>query len=154
VVREAVKRRIVGQFSARWSAARRTGIRVELGMAPDRVFDGYDVVDNDYYAASADAARAGADALRVKYKLPGAVFSRVGPVHPEKRICRAWSRRFPPTGPARDRMLGIWVLLGDGPEKPEVIRQIAELKDWPGAFNLPGFKPLPICPPTMDWPGR
>jgi len=55
--REAVKRRIVPQFSAALvgGTPHREYI-IELGLAPDRVFDGYDAVDNEHFARGADAA--------------------------------------------------------------------------------------------------
>ena len=49
--KEAIKRRIVGLYSAALVGGQRhVEYLVELGMPRERVFTGYDVVDNDYFA--------------------------------------------------------------------------------------------------------
>jgi glycosyltransferase involved in cell wall biosynthesis len=143
--REAVKRRLVRQFSAALvGGTPHREYVVELGLPPDRVFDGYDVVDNDYFAAGADAARADAAALRNRHGLPERYFLASGRFIAKKnfpRLVRAFSAYRASAG------AGGWdlVILGDGPEKPELLRQIdrAGVRD---AVRLPGFKPLSDLP--------
>jgi glycosyltransferase involved in cell wall biosynthesis len=143
--RDAVKRRIVRQFSAALvgGAPHREYI-VDLGVPPDRVFDGYDVVDNDYYAARADAARADTPALRAKYALPEHYFLASARFIPKKnlaRLVRAFAAYRSAAGPDAWHL----ALLGDGPEKPELLRLIDEF-NLADAVHLPGFKPFADLP--------
>ena len=72
---EAVKRRLLGCCSAALVGGRRhVDYLVELGMPRDRVFLGYDVVDNDYFRSGAATARSQADALRRRFRLPARYF--------------------------------------------------------------------------------
>jgi glycosyltransferase involved in cell wall biosynthesis len=143
--REATKRRIVPQFSAALvGGAPHREYAVELGMAPERVFDGYDVVDNEYFAAGADAAKADAANLRAKLGLPERYFFGSARFIPKKnlpRLIRAFAAYRAAAGP------GAWdlILLGDGPEKPEMLRLVEQLK-LGGVVHLPGFKPVGDLP--------
>jgi glycosyltransferase involved in cell wall biosynthesis len=137
--REAVKRQLVRQFSsAMVGGTPHREYVVELGLQPELVFDGYDVVDNAYFAAGADAARADAAACRAKHSLPVRFFLASGRFIPKKnhvRLIRAFAAYRAAAGP------GAWdlVLLGDGPEKPALRRLIDELNIGDAAY-LPGFK--------------
>ena len=56
--KEAIKRRIVGLYSAALVGGQRhVEYLVELGMPRERVFTGYDVVDNDYFRQKAEEVR-------------------------------------------------------------------------------------------------
>ena len=56
--KEAIKRRIVRRFDAGLvGGAAHKQYLIELGIAENRVFEGYDVVDNDAFAARADKWR-------------------------------------------------------------------------------------------------
>src|SRR5262249_4043094 len=56
--KEAIKRRIVGLYSAALVGGRRhVEYLVELGMPVDRIFTGYDVVDNNYFCERAGQIR-------------------------------------------------------------------------------------------------
>src|SRR6266704_4904793 len=73
--KESIKRRIVGLYSAALVGGQRhVEYLVELGMPRERVFTGYDVVDNDYFAERALEIRNSnppqADGIRKKYGLP------------------------------------------------------------------------------------
>lgn len=92
---------------------------IQLGMAEDRVFLGYDVVDNNHFARDAEAARADAAGLREKLCLPRKYFLASSRFIPKKNIpllLRAYGRYC-----AEDRTKP-WefVLLGDGPLRPEI----------------------------------
>jgi 1,2-diacylglycerol 3-alpha-glucosyltransferase len=69
--KEAVKRRIVRLCSASLVAGtpHREYIAT-LGAPPDRIFTGYDVVDNEHFRVGADGARRMEEQLRVKLGLP------------------------------------------------------------------------------------
>jgi glycosyltransferase involved in cell wall biosynthesis len=54
--KEAIKRRIVGLYSAALvGGERHVEYLVELGMPRERIFTGYDVVDNDYFRQKSEA---------------------------------------------------------------------------------------------------
>lgn len=74
-VREAIKRHIVGLCDAALvgGTAQRAYIEA-LGMPADRVFIGYDAVDNDFFARGAAAARADGAAVRARFGLPERYF--------------------------------------------------------------------------------
>jgi 1,2-diacylglycerol 3-alpha-glucosyltransferase len=58
VWKEWVKRRIVQQYSSALCAGKTSRIYLEqLGMKSDRIFDGLDVVDNDFFWRGAEQAR-------------------------------------------------------------------------------------------------
>lgn len=59
---------------------------VRLGIARDRIFKGYDAVDNDHFAAGADAARTDAARLRAKHGLPEKYFFANTRFIPRKNI--------------------------------------------------------------------
>jgi glycosyltransferase involved in cell wall biosynthesis len=61
---------------------------IALGIPPQRVFTGYDVVDNDYYGRGADAARSQASGLRLKLLLPRPYFLNVGRFIEKKNLFR------------------------------------------------------------------
>lgn len=74
-VREAIKRHIVGLCDAALVGGKAQRAYVEaLGTPADRVFVGYDAVDNDFFARGAAAARADAVAVRAKLGVPERYF--------------------------------------------------------------------------------
>jgi 1,2-diacylglycerol 3-alpha-glucosyltransferase len=74
-VREAIKRHIVGLCDAALVGGKAQRRYVEaLGMPPDRVFLGYDAVDNDFFARGAATARADAAGVRARFGLPERYF--------------------------------------------------------------------------------
>jgi glycosyltransferase involved in cell wall biosynthesis len=143
--REVVKRRIVRQFSAALvGGTPHREYVVELGLNPDRVFDGYDVVDNDYYRISSDNVRVEANAVRAKHGLPERFFLASARFIPKKnlpRLVRAFAAYRAAAG------AGAWdlVLLGDGPEMPTIVQLIEGLK-LQDSVQLPGFRPLSDLP--------
>jgi glycosyltransferase involved in cell wall biosynthesis len=69
--KEEVKRRLVRFFSAALAGGERhRDYLVQLGMAPDHIFPGYDAVDNLHFASGADAVRAKGTAARKALELP------------------------------------------------------------------------------------
>ncbi|MEM7015378.1 MAG: glycosyltransferase family 1 protein, partial [Verrucomicrobiota bacterium] len=65
--KEWLKGRIVRQFSgALVGAQSHEDYLVKLGMPTNRIFRGYDIVDNEYFANGADAARSDPAAARHK----------------------------------------------------------------------------------------
>src|SRR5215471_2699737 len=69
--KEMVKRRIVALYSAALVGGQRhVDYLVELGMPRDRIFTGYDVVDNRYFRQKAEEVRNRMSEVRQKYALP------------------------------------------------------------------------------------
>ena len=94
----------------------------ELGMHPGRIFEPYDVVDNNYFESSAANTRSLGDCERRRLRLPARYFLYVGRYAPEKnlfRLLRAY-------GIYRSRYPNGWalVLVGEGPEN-RLLQQLA-----------------------------
>src|SRR5207253_6021047 len=69
--KESIKRRIVDLYSAALVGGQRhVEYLVELGMPQDRIFIGYDVVDNGYFARRASELRTSNFEIRKKHGLP------------------------------------------------------------------------------------
>lgn len=82
-----VKRKLVGSFDAGLVGGRpQRQFFEKLGMAPERVFEGYDAVDNEYFASRAEAVRADAMAVRKRYGLPARYFLNIGRMEPKKNL--------------------------------------------------------------------
>ena len=59
-----------------------------LGMRDDRIWEGYDVVDNEYFARRADEVRLKAEHFRDEASLPQRYFLYVGRLSAEKNLVR------------------------------------------------------------------
>jgi 1,2-diacylglycerol 3-alpha-glucosyltransferase len=69
--KEAIKRRIAGLYSAALVGGQRhVEYLAELGMSRERIFTGYDVVDNAYFREKTEAIRSQRSEVREKYGLP------------------------------------------------------------------------------------
>jgi glycosyltransferase involved in cell wall biosynthesis len=94
--REEIKRRIVGLCSASLvGGSRHRDYIAELGAPVDRVFTGYDVVDNEYFCAGAEAARGAEKQLRHRLGLPQRYFMACARLVEKKNIAgllRAYAR--------------------------------------------------------------
>lgn len=130
---ELTKRRIVGCYSAGLSAGvSQRDYLVSLGLKPEAVFQGFDVVDNAYFAAGAAAARANGTLPYIGGRaLPrsasGRYFLVVGRLLSRKNHAglltayAAYRKRVSDGEP--------WplVVVGDGPMRGDVERQRAAL---------------------------
>jgi glycosyltransferase involved in cell wall biosynthesis len=137
--KEAVKRRLVARFgSALVGGQPHRRYLVELGMAPERVCDGYDVVDTDHFAHQADLVRRNAAEERRRHGLPERYFLASARFIKKKNLpflIEAFA------GYRRGAEPGAWdlVLLGDGEERPHLSAAIAQ-HGLDGAVHLPGFR--------------
>jgi 1,2-diacylglycerol 3-alpha-glucosyltransferase len=142
--REVVKRRIVPLYStALVGGQRHVDYLVALGMPRERVFTGYDAVDNGYFARGAKQARGQMSEVRRQYGLPENYFLASARFIAKKNLpmlIRAYAayreRSSLVTGHSLPWHL---VLLGDGPLRSEIRQLISDL----GLQNyvmLPGFK--------------
>jgi 1,2-diacylglycerol 3-alpha-glucosyltransferase len=117
-----------------------------LGMAPDRIFPGYDAVDNNHFRQGADAARLQEVELRKKHILPQNYFLASARFVEKKNLARlihayATYRACSSNPENGESPAETWelVLLGDGPLRPELSRQIDALGLKEHVF-MRGFK--------------
>jgi glycosyltransferase involved in cell wall biosynthesis len=164
--KEAIKRRIVGLYSAALVGGQRhLEYLVELGMPRERIFTGYDVVDNHYFRQKAEevrtqrsaaSAKATADReVRQKCALPENYFLASARFVEKKNLTsliRAYAEY-------RDRLKGTgvtdpgynrgapWdlVVLGDGPLRETLDTQLSTL-NLNEHVHLPGFRPYDELP--------
>ena len=69
--KEAIKRRVAGLYSAALVGGQRhVEYLAELGMPRERIFTGYDVVDNDYFRRKRKRSEVRDSEVRQKYALP------------------------------------------------------------------------------------
>ncbi len=113
--KEAIKRRIISLMSSAVAGGDRSAqYLVQLGMQQDRVFVGYDVVDNQYFIEGALRANADATELRRRFRLPGRYFLASARFVPKKNLSillQAYARYKA----ALDSNAWKLVILGDGP---------------------------------------
>jgi 1,2-diacylglycerol 3-alpha-glucosyltransferase len=137
--KEPIKKRIVGMCSTGLvGGAAHVNYLATLGMSRDRIFTGYDVVDNGYFAGHSDAARQDAASLRARLNLPEKYFLASSRFIAKKnlpRLLEAYRGYRRLAGPTAWKL----VLLGDGPLKPQLVASIRQL-DLASDVLLPGFK--------------
>jgi len=140
--KEMIKRRIVDLYSAALVGGNRHVVYlVELGMPCERIFVGYDVVDNEYFRQRAEEVRSQKSEVREKYRLPENYFLASARFIEKKnlpRLIRAYAeyREKPElTGSAPWDL----VLLGDGPLRETLNSQLSTL-NLHANVHLPGFK--------------
>jgi len=137
--REASKRRLVRCFGAGLVGGTLHRDYLErLGMSRDRIFFGYDVVDNAHVAAGAARARRNEATRRAALGLPERYVLASSRFVPKKNLpglieAFARYRQSAPEDP--------WdlVLLGNGPERPAVVEAIEDC-GVEKSVHLPGFK--------------
>ncbi len=135
---ELIKRIVVSLFSAGMAGGQlQREYLITLGLPPNRVFTGYDVVDNEYFRQKAEEVRSQASEVRMKYGLPRKYFLASARFVPKKNLpmlIRAYARYRKLTGNRDDGQRTTdnrpWdlVLLGDGPLKTDLSRLISELR--------------------------
>lgn len=142
---EYPKSRVVRLFGAALVAGSRHVEYVKrLGMAGDRIFTGYDVVDNEYFASHVRKVRADAHRIRINLSLPERYFLASARFVKKKNLfglLDAFSRYRRLSGG------GGWslVLLGDGELRTSLEARIEELDLW-ASVRLPGFIPYETLP--------
>jgi glycosyltransferase involved in cell wall biosynthesis len=150
--KEAVKRQIVGLYSAALVGGQRhVDYVVELGMPRERVFTGYDVVDNNYFARRAAEIRnsrlrpgyggQGAFEIREKYGLPENYFLASARLIEKKNLpglITAYAQYRRAAEVARNVPWDL-VLLGEGPLRKTLNSQLSTL-NFHQCVHLTGFK--------------
>ena len=148
--KEMIKRRVVGVYSAALVGGQRhVEYLVELGMPRDRIFTGYDVVDNAYFARRAVEIQNSKFEILRKYGLPENYFLASARFIEKKNLpglIRAYEeyRQTSEVGRQRSEVgkeRAPWdlVILGGGPLKADLCRLISDLR-LHAHVHLPGFK--------------
>src|SRR5262249_53675210 len=136
--KEATKRRIVGLYSAALvGGERHTEYLVQLGMARERIFTGYDVVDNDHFGRRTGEIRnsrlrptyggQAAFEIRKQYGLPENYFLASSRFIEKKnltRLIRAYAEYRQKSQSGAKAMWDL-VLLGDGPLRESLKSQLS-----------------------------
>ncbi len=137
--REAVKRRVVGLCRAGLVGGSLHGSYLaRLGMASERIFRGYDVVDNHHFQSGAAAARRDAAAVRQRLGLPASYFLASSRFIAKKNLSVLLRAYRGYRAMAGDKAWSM-VLTGDGEQRPELERLRDEL-GLGGTVLMPGFK--------------
>jgi glycosyltransferase involved in cell wall biosynthesis len=144
-LKESVKRRILNICSAGLVGGQpHADYLAMLGMPLRNIFQGYDAVDNEYFAQNAGKARAQSPELRKKFGLPENYFLASARFVEKKNLpnlIRAYALYRNKAQNSKRPISETWnlVLLGDGHLKPELSRLISSL-GLQQAVQLPGFR--------------
>jgi glycosyltransferase involved in cell wall biosynthesis len=140
--KEMLKRRIVDLYSAALVGGQRhIDYLVELGMPRERIFTGYDVVDNAYFARRALKIRDSRFEIREKHGLPENYFLASARFIEKKNLptlIRAYAT-YRQKSEASGNPPWDLVLLGDGPLRQTLNSQLSTL-NLQAHVHLPGFK--------------
>jgi len=116
-------------YDAAFAAGERTvEYLMRMGFPRERIWTGYDVVENREFADGAVAARSQGDSLRRRLGLPERYFLFMGRFAPEKnlpRLLEAYARYRTAAG---HRAWGL-VLVGSGPQEPMLRARAQDLRD-------------------------
>ena len=139
-LREQVKRILLSLCAAGLAGGSRAAAYLDaLGMPPERIATGYDVIDNAYFAAGAAAARAD-PGLRQSLGLPDRYFLCCSRFIAKKNLpllVDAYARYHVEAAASGALPWGL-VIAGDGAERPAVEARIAA-HDLGEAVKLAGF---------------
>lgn len=142
--REMMKQRLVRRFGAALvGGSRHRDYARQLGIPRAAIFDGYDVVDNEHFAAGAERARRNAGAIRRERGLPARYLLASSRFVAKKNIdglLRAYARYVETTPGSRDL-----VLCGDG-ELKDRLQRLARALSLNGRVHWPGFVQYPDLP--------
>jgi glycosyltransferase involved in cell wall biosynthesis len=134
---EAVKARVLTLFGASLVGGRRHREYLEnLGVAPSRIFEGYDAVDNDHFQSGSERARLAADTLREALRLPRFFFLACARFESKKNLERLVEAYAAYRKHASTKAWQL-VIVGDGMLRPEVVAISQEL-GLTESVRLPG----------------
>ena len=147
---EGIKRQIVGLCSAALVGGRpHKDYMIKLGMPAERVFLGYDTVDNAYFRENAEKLKAEA---RSGYGLPEKYFLASARFIEKKNLPRllqafARYREMAGKGESGKQKAEIWdlMIVGDGEMRPALTALRSSL-GLDASVLLPGFKQYPDLP--------
>lgn len=137
--KEWVKSRIVRLYSSALVAGTpHTDYVAALGLEREKIFPGYDVVDNAYFATEGERALVAEHSLRRKFGLPENYLLASNRFIEEKnlhRMLEAYAAYVERVGERAWKL----VLVGDGPLKGQIVEQVEQL-GLTEKILLPGFK--------------
>jgi glycosyltransferase involved in cell wall biosynthesis len=149
--KEWVKLRVVGLCSAAFvGGSPHADYMEQLGMPAERIFWGYDAVDNAYFSAKAEEVRSQRSEVRSRLGLPEHFFLASARFVEKKnlpRLIKAYAL-YRKKSEARSQKSDLgplpsdpwsFVLLGDGPLKTDLCHLISDLS-LQDSVLLPGFK--------------
>jgi glycosyltransferase involved in cell wall biosynthesis len=140
--KESIKRRIVAFYSAALVGGQRhVDYLIELGMPSERMFTGYDVVDNAYFGDTSKAIRRDGSKIRKEYGLPQNYFLACARFVEKKnlpRLIRAYAEYRRKSRSVANLPWDL-VLLGDGPLRETLHAHVSSL-NLDEHVHLPGFK--------------
>ena len=146
--KEWIKRKILGSFSTALVGGRpHADYLVQLGFPAEKIFLGYDAVDNDYFATKALEAVGKKSELQKQFGLPEKYFLASARFIEKKNLCRlleAYARYCDKIKKTKETPWHL-VLLGDGPLRATLESQITSL-ELQGQIILPCFKQYPDLP--------
>lgn len=116
-----------------------------LGLPAERIFLGYDAVDNAHFMAAAAAARADASGCRARLGLPDRYFLSLGRMV-EKKNLSTLLRAFAHVAPAADGRAHDLVYVGSGESEPHLRRLTSAF-----SMRVVDRTPEPVTPPTSDY---
>jgi glycosyltransferase involved in cell wall biosynthesis len=146
--KEAIKRRLVGLYSAALVGGQRhVEYLAELGMPRERVFIGYDVVDNDYFGRRTAEIRNSKFEIRDKRGLPETYFLASARFIEKKNLSSLIEAYAQYRRRSEIAVKVPWdlVVLGDGPLRATLNSQLSTL-NLNEHVHLPGFKPYDELP--------
>jgi glycosyltransferase involved in cell wall biosynthesis len=142
--REAIKSRVVSACDAALvAAAPHREYAMQLGIPGERIFFGYDAVDNAHFSGGADYARKHARIMRTSRGLPERYLLASGRFIPKKnfpRLVEAFALALRSNDLGHDL-----VILGDGRERAQVER-MAHRHRIAHRVRLPGFRAYDSLP--------
>ena len=123
---------------------------VQLGMPRERIFTGYDVVDNDYFKRGTTEVRSREGELRVVRGLPEKYFVACARFVPKKnlpRLLQAYARyrRLASSPEASGSVPWDLVILGDGEGRDALVGECSDL-GLQGHVHLVGARPYDELP--------
>jgi len=136
--KERMKRQVVALCSAALVGGSLHAAYLEsLGAPRERIFDGYDAVDNGHFRNNAETARRDPAAARTRLALPGRYFLAACRFEEKKnlpRLIQAFAEYRAVAGASAWNL----AILGDGEMRPALERQAAAL-GLNGHLHMPGF---------------
>jgi glycosyltransferase involved in cell wall biosynthesis len=151
--KEAIKRRIVSLYSAALVGGKHhVEYLVELGMPRERIFTGYDVVDNAYFREKTEEIRSQRSEVRQKYALPEKYFLASARFVEKKnlpKLIQAYAE-YRRRSHIETKVPWDLVLLGDGPLRKTLNSQLSTL-NLRDHVHLPGFRPYDELPVYYAW---
>lgn len=123
-----VKRQLVSLFDAALVAGNpHKRYFISLGMAPEKIFTGYDAVDNDYFASKSEEIKSRESEVRKQYELPEHYFLSLGRFIAKKNLpvlIRAYQKFLVASMNCQTHL----VMVGSGEEEPKLRALCHELE--------------------------